>query len=359
MIYFKELTARDISFLKDDTTLYISDFRSLGESFDYEIPSMWKYENLLPWIVQAGLCTVNEYASFIKYELSENTKNITCKAADMSPKVSVMTRLAKEDLLKNLKRIWVAVPHPEIDVWAQANNMDLNYKYEDFIILNNKFVLKEIFKDNTPAWQEISDWEDLLSKWGSKKYVIKRAQGSGGYTVFFPESDVPPTKLKSLYEEGQSIWYAEEIVNGQPMSVQCLKQGDDIFVFGFAEQKILNKSEFNGARLIKLSDLQNNTYLLNKVENSINKLKKHIHDYEGFFGIDFLYDETNSTYNVLEANIRLTAMTIPTLIANAKGFVDAEFYEDYEENSDTQTKYFLTYDKPWNTWDMLSLIKNN
>ena len=50
----------DISELNDAKSLYTIDFRSISENTDYEIPAMWKYENLTPWLTEGKFVTVNE-----------------------------------------------------------------------------------------------------------------------------------------------------------------------------------------------------------------------------------------------------------------------------------------------------------
>ena len=59
-IEINKLTPQKCKVLQNSKAIYICDFRALGESFDHEIPAMWKYENIAPWILHDRYVTVNE-----------------------------------------------------------------------------------------------------------------------------------------------------------------------------------------------------------------------------------------------------------------------------------------------------------
>jgi len=61
------LTPQDIESLHDPKALYILDYRALGESMDYDIPAMRKYENLAPRILTNQHVLVNEHAAELNY----------------------------------------------------------------------------------------------------------------------------------------------------------------------------------------------------------------------------------------------------------------------------------------------------
>lgn len=354
MIDFKKICANDIKELMDLNTIYISDFRSLGESFFYDIPSMWKYENLLPWIVKNGYCSINENVQVLKPS-NDNIQYILCKKDKDSTK-SIVKRIPNNFSFLNIKKIWTAVPHPEIDILAKEKKLELNYSYSDFLILNDKIKCKILLKDLTPEWFPIMSWIDLLNFWEKKEYVIKRKNGSGGYTVFFPNEDTPPTKLSELFNEDKDSWYAEKITNGKPMSVQCYKHNQDVIIFGIAEQIIENKSEFIGAKLMPLTAIQKFKGLSMNLQNTLEKLSDHLSSYNGFLGIDFLYDNVLESFSFLESNIRLTAVSVPTLLFNNTNNKSALFYEDYKEIYKKPDKLLL-YDDYWDCWDVLKFMK--
>ncbi|MCX6730065.1 MAG: hypothetical protein NT058_01015 [Candidatus Portnoybacteria bacterium] len=63
----KKLKSKDINFLQNKKALYVSDFRAISESMDYKIPTMWKYENLFPWILNNQNVVVNEDGNNLNY----------------------------------------------------------------------------------------------------------------------------------------------------------------------------------------------------------------------------------------------------------------------------------------------------
>lgn len=66
-INYFPLTADQIPFLNNQKALFLLDYRILGESLEYEIPSMRKYENLLPWILINQNIAVNQYSKELHY----------------------------------------------------------------------------------------------------------------------------------------------------------------------------------------------------------------------------------------------------------------------------------------------------
>jgi hypothetical protein len=71
-ISIQPIVPEQIPFLYQQNALFILDYRSLSESFDYEIPSMWKYENLAPWILNGQTILVNQNSSLLHYENNNN-----------------------------------------------------------------------------------------------------------------------------------------------------------------------------------------------------------------------------------------------------------------------------------------------
>jgi S-adenosylmethionine/arginine decarboxylase-like enzyme len=319
-ITIKKIKPEDIDFLQDEETLYTSDFRSIGESTNYLIPAMWKYENLMGWILQGKNLVVNNDSKKIKYPFKNNFIKIS-KGKD--PRISIYKKIPK--LSRNIKKLWVAIPHPEADIFAKKNNLQINYTYSDFLLRNNKIKQKKLLRNLTPDWKIITNND--FSEFKNSKGFAKRKFGSGGFTVF----DVKElNKHNNLINSGE--WYFENFIRGKPYSIQCyIDKNQRVTIFGLSEQIIANGKNFIGSKILKLNKLNNCLFAL---KDAIKKLKPLLINYAGFFGIDFIVNKTS--VSILEANIRMTAATIPTLVTNMCACDNAIYCEDVNkyENED-------------------------
>ena len=337
MIIKKKIKPEDIAFLQDKKTLYISDFRAISESMDYEIPTMWKYENLFPWILSNQSVAINEDSGILNYF---NKNNFILASKDKDPRKSIFERMGDEKIFKEFISLFVAIPHPQADVLAERNGFKLNYNYPEFLRKNDKFTQKELFEELTPEWRKLKSFEDidfLLSK--KRRGFIKRRQGSGGFTVFDIFKVKDDKNFKILFDNNPLDWYFEDYIKGNSFSIQCVKNNDEIIIFGFSEQQIIDGRYFVGSKILPLDNISDT--LLEKLKEGINKLNPLLDKYDGFFGIDFIIDDKNNP-QILEANIRLTAATIPTLIVNTLGHNSAIFMEDAESNITKDNDLILT-----------------
>ncbi len=338
MIIVKNLKPKEISFLQLKNTLYVSDLRAIGESMEYEIPSMWKYENLLPWILIDKDVAINENGLDLKYIFNNR---LLVMPTGNSAKKSIFEKLASRSL-PSIRRIWVAVPHPAADEFAEKHNLKLNYSYSEFLDKNDKFKQKKLLARLTPKWKIIDSY-GTFEKLTAKRGFVKRRHGSGGYTVFDINLAKRDANFLKLFNQNPGDWFFEEFVEGKPHSIQCLVENNkDITIFGFSEQKILNAKNFFGSDIIPLKNLQKSILL--QLSKGIIKLKPLLNNYKGFFGIDFIIDKKNKVY-ILEANIRLTAATIPTLLTNMVGSVSSAYTEDATSKNTKSEDVVLTIDK--------------
>lgn len=343
----KKLKIKDIGFLNEDKTIYSVDFRAISENMEYEIDAMWKYENLSPWIVKNRYVTVNEVYEDINY-MNDNNYLVLNKGANS--KISVYKRL-EEQLPKDAKNLWVAIPHPDADVLAKGNELDINYKYEDFIRLNNKITQKELFGELTPEWeilQSTDDLENLGSKY--ENGFIKREEGSGGYTVFKLGDVEGDENFKNLLNSGR--WYVEQRAKGIPHSIQCVKNGDEVTIFGYTEQIIEDDKYFYGSNIKNLEELPIKTE--QELNTALKQLEPLIESYNGFFGIDYFQD-IGGSISILEVNVRLTAATIPTLLNNETGDGGSIYKEDVPQGDMKDDDIILTIDDVDNLVDTLKL----
>ncbi len=178
----------------------------------------------------------------------------------------------------------------------------------------------------TPAWKEIA----VGSMSDSQYPVIKRADGSGGWGVFITEKQKEKS-LPGAYERfPTSTWFAEEFIDGECMSVQIYKEADTYIVFGFGEQIIENQRNFVGAKA-KLIDSVVTRYpwIKDKIEETIQHLDILIDTYAGFMGIDFILKPEEQSISILEANVRMTSVSITMLLANEKN-IEATLFEGYK-----------------------------
>lgn len=329
-IKFIELIPSDIPILCEDTTLYSLDFRAISENMDYEIPTMFKYENLLSWILQEKAVLVNEFCHKISHK-KKNKRLIVPSVAD--PRISLYQRFLYSPPPIHCHKIFAGIPHPDADELALRLGAAINCSYQNFQNMNDKIRQKKLFAEQTPNWFPIDASEhkqkDFLGKY------LKRQYGSGGYSIYSPNE-----VSQNLYNiKGEHNWYAEDICSGLSCSIQVYKgTHDEYIVFGFSEQIIEGEKHFSGARLKRIELLgPQHRKQLSKI---ISKCASLLEQYNGFFGIDFIID-TNNEIQALEMNVRMTAVTIPTLLFNEHHAQEMLFLEDADLHSACGT--VLTY----------------
>jgi len=336
-----------INFLRTADSLYACDFRAISESMEYEISAMWKYENLLPWIVSSQVVVVNEDSVGLKY-FSRSKLIVLPKTNDS--RISVFKRYEQG---LDIKRLWVAIPHPDADKFAADHDLELNYSYSDFLIRNNKLRQKSLVGDKTPKWVLVESKEHI-NELAKRKGFFKRTLGSGGFTVFDSGGVLTDKNFLKLYENDQKNWYFEDFVDGKSFSIQCYKykQEDKVYLFGYSEQQLVEGKYFIGSHMLKLDQLRSNAF--DQLERIVIDLGSVLKGYEGFFGIDFIVDPAGKV-NFLEANVRLTAATIPTLLFNKTNSTSAEYKEDLSVSELKDTDIILALDKINNNADVLRL----
>ncbi len=345
------LVPEQIPFLHQGNTLFILDYRALWESFDYEIPSMWKYENLAPWILKEQTILVNQNSSLLYYENNNNL--VTINTWD-SAKISLIERAEKSWILQNISfdRIFAFIPHPAIDEFCQKYNKKLSYTYKDFVILNDKIQQKKAVT-YTPKRHLIKDFNELQAIPDKHNFYVKRGIWSGWFTVFKLDTLEWNEKFRDLLNTSDER-YLEEKEYGECMSIQLCKTDNECVVFWLTKQYIKEEKEFCWAEIININILSKNSFLREKLHTCISNLcEKLLSSYTGFFGIDFIYDEQNQTFWFLEWNIRLTAMTIPTLIHN-KNSLQHIFKEDIDKESLKESDLILWYDTAYECCDVLT-----
>ena len=119
-------------------------------------------------------------------------------------------------------------------------------------------------------------------------------------------------------------WYYEVEAHGAPHSVQIYKHGSEYTLYGFSKQ-YMDGTHFVGAKILDIKAVMEDR-LYNFVTETCRRIDSLIHSYTGFFGIDLMISK--DSLDVLECNIRLTAATLPTLLANA---ISAYRYVEYFE----------------------------
>lgn len=330
MITFKALKPSEIDFLQKGHALYSVDFRAIGESLDLEIVDMWKYENLMPWVLTNKHVATNELSCALQYSSSNSLLEIPMAEKATS---SVYQRLSSAKIPENVSELWVAIPHPDADRFATDHNLNINYSYSDFKKNNDKIVQKELLGHQTPIWSKI-DAEGVDESYLKRDVYFKRQFGSGGYTLHRSAEFNTVEEMKDkIFNDGFSLWFVEDAVQGIPSSIQVAKSKSlGTVIFGYSQQKIIDNKHFAGSEMMSLDSIT--PEVKEQLISGIEKLHPLIENYEGFFGIDFMLN--GSTISILEANIRLTAATIPTLMMNEKDKDHSEYFEDYAVSDLTQ-----------------------
>lgn len=346
------LTYKDIPFLQDEDVVYAFDLRGTTPSFDMKIPDFWKYENIMPWILRGKLVAVNENHVKIKY--GNDNLLLVCKK-NKDPRVSLFERLPKNTHGRRVVALWVGVPHPDADVLAKQNQWRINYTFPNFLQYNNKFLQKEIFTDSSPQWQKVQSVPEVQSYRFQRNghWLLKCSRGSGGWQVL-DLNQADDTAIDEAYAK-TSQWYVEWWVQGGVYSIQCLKLAgeENTTIFGFVQQKMDSTTHFIGGRILPLTALDKSVF--NQLKKAISKLQPFLHNYEGFFGIDFIINEPQVF--VLEANVRMTAMTVPVLVANQQYGGMADFFEDIDRAEAGNKDTIITEDLVRKKVDVLTSIR--
>ncbi|MFA7169732.1 MAG: S-adenosylmethionine decarboxylase [Candidatus Paceibacterota bacterium] len=354
MILKQTIKPKEIKFLQDKQALYVFDFRALGESMDYDIPAMWKYENLMPWIIERGYAVVNELHKEIHYP-SENKLLVVRKGKDA--RISVARKLRKKKISAGIKSLWVAAPHPDADQLAEQKNMTINYTYSDFLFRNDKIKQKGLLKKMTPAWKIVRNKKELdILRKNRKAGFIKRKLGSGGYTVFDIGKIAGNEGFVRLFLQASDEWYFEEFAKGETYSVQCLidKESDDVIVFGYSKQHMAEGKCFIGSEILSLESLEDDIFV--QLKKGIKLMSPLLNNYVGFFGIDFIVGKEGRV-DILEFNIRTTAVTVPTLLSNNTGS-HAFYEEDLPMDKIKNEDIILTEDSDSKCVDIFRLYPN-
>ncbi|MDP2628923.1 MAG: hypothetical protein Q8P15_03435, partial [Nanoarchaeota archaeon] len=176
-IKYQKLTPSEIGDFQDEDTLYTFDFRALGEELFMDIPEMKKYENLVKWVAKKTPHVTNESGDL-------NESGIQLKH-DLLSKTTIYSRLRNAKLGSNIKKLWVAVPHPDSDLLALEKNLEVNYTHFLFEKLNDKLSQKRFLEDLSPKYIEINSFlklKDILKK--DNRFFLKKRHGSGSFTSY-------------------------------------------------------------------------------------------------------------------------------------------------------------------------------
>ena len=326
-----KLTVNDVAELNNANTLYIVDFRATGESLSHEIDSMFIYENLSQWLLRTSPISSNGYYAVNSAQLQRGDLGSTALVAPPAaqPSASVIARLPHHPAA--VHSLWAGIPHPAIDTYAHANNLTVNYTYPNFLHYNNKLAQKHALGSLSPDYFAITAQADLDRALSMQHGgFIKSAIGAGGFSVYNIATSAATIRSNAQrIIHGEHAWYYEAHASGTPHSVQIYKQGSHYTLFGYAKQHI-EGTQYTGARLLPIDALP--VSVATAAEATCKQMDEFLSGYNGFFGIDIMVD--GSAVTVLELNVRLTATTIPTLLANAMG---AHTAVDYLEEISTTT----------------------
>ena len=324
-IEWRPLKSHEISLLQSPESLYVFDLRGTNVLTSIKIPDFWKYENIFPWILQNQHVVVNEDYARLTY--SNSNRYVIARKNDY-PRISLMERL-DSTILRDFSAIWMGIPNSAADLLAQKNNIPISFSFTDFQDYNDKYKQKELFGDLTPDWKKVHS-ESAATSYLAKdsSWFLKRRHGSGGWHVLNLAS-ITLEDIRLAFSRSTD-WFVEKKVVGKVYSIQCLRLPNEnkTFVFGLVNQLIEEGTHFIGGRILPMSDMEN--HLREQIEQAINKLEGLLKNYEGFYGIDFIVDDAKQLC-VLEANVRMTAMTIPVLVANNLN-KHLDFLEDIKKN---------------------------
>lgn len=326
-IHFAKLTLDDIPFLHEDHTLISVDFRATGESLSLPIPAMFKYENLSQWLVSTRLPGTSAVVVNNAIELSDKqlkgAQMVTVDLADTEV-TSVYDRLGNPP--EGIKYLWVAVPHPAADAYARRHKLAISNTYDDFLRLNDKLAQKEYLGTFAPEHRLFTSDAEFRAALKKPTGFVKHRHGAGGYKVVPPDRTARQDYATQLGSDADyREWYEEEAAAGEPYSVQAVRDGNGkITIFGYTKQMV-EGTIYVGGEVYNLSDMPD--VVRRQLEQVTVGIQPFLKGYRGFFGIDFMLQPDQSLL-VLELNVRMTAITIPTLLGNDTGTNSSVSYQE-------------------------------
>jgi len=314
-IHFENLRISDIPSLNSSETLYTFDPRILLDECLGKHRYIVSCENLLTNALKDRYIAVNQYA--VKHTDSTRNQLITAIISG-DPRISIYTRLNGMELPNEIRKLYVAIPHPEADKIAFEKAWEINYSFADFLEYNNKISQKELLGDLTPDWERIDPHCYCFDE--TENCYFKREVGAGGYATFHASNR---TGMKLPSRKYPARWYKEKEVDGKPCSVQIYRHSIHQYtVFGYSEMKIIFKKNYAGGRMKKVECIP--LFLREVIASALERLDPLLKDYTGFLGLDFM--EEDKKIQVLEANVRVTMATFATLQLNEGFLQELDFY---------------------------------
>lgn len=314
-IEYFNINSSDIPELQDRETLYTFDSRSILDECLGKHRYIVSCENMLTNILKGQHIAVNQYA-FKHTDPERNQTLIVPITGD--PRISLYRRLKNLILPDEIKKLYVAIPHPEADLITLKKSWKINCNYLDFLTYNNKIEQKIRLGDLTPTW-EIIDPETYSFDERENCY-FKREIGAGGYATFHTSDR---SGMKLAIQKYPARWFREVIAEGEPRSLQILRcYPGKYIIFGYSEMKILFKKNYAGGIMKKIAYLPE--FLKEDIGCALERLDPLFENYHGFMGLDFI--ENGRKMKVLEANIRVTMATFATLRLNESTDKEQGFY---------------------------------
>lgn len=322
-----QLGLEDIREFRDPATLYIADFRAISDSLTEDSHWVRYYENMLLPLVEAGFAIHNE-AALVQFTKNPQVEYVTVPSSRVVQQ-SLASRLQAGSNWPGVRRIWAAVPHPELDALATENQFQLNYSHLDFRQFNDKITQKQTVPAAlTPGWRIE---ESLLE--ASAGCFLKRRFGCGGLEVWAPEHthNLDGREYRVLVQEDPHNWYEEQAITGKAYSAALYTLGNETVLFGWSEQLFSEKAVTSclGGKLYAADTMPDEVHAA--LAACVEALRERLlASYQGFWGIDFMLEQGTDQFYFLEANVRFTTLTGPHLLREKAHKKTALFQEGVE-----------------------------
>ena len=317
------LQPHQIKELRNPRTLYLVDFRAISSSISQNSFWVYYYENMVLPVIEKGWAVMNEGA-LPEYTTAPGVTYITADAPEKTL-TPLAYRLSTFKNWDDIDQIWTAIPHPAIDALATEKGKKLNYGFEAYRRNNDKLTQKRCLPPElTPAWKEgVHD--------AAPGYLLKHRFGCGGLEVWHPDHthNLDGVSFSNLVQQNPDGWYQEKLITGISCSASLYTEGDDTIIFGWSKLIFPQRAPLSclGGRLYDPAFLAPN--LLSKLKRCITALQEGVlENYQGFWGIDFMIEVSTQEFYFLEANVRLTTLTVPHLILGKLGLAEGIFQED-------------------------------
>jgi|GEM_PF-2515610 len=334
--------------LRNARTLFAVDFRACSSAVSENSWWVSYYENMLLPVIEKGWAVMNQEALPLYKEVPGVEYVVASHSSELLKPLA--QRLQEFSQWDAIDEIWAGVAHPALDALAAEKGKLLSYSFPDYRKNNDKILQKLSIPSNlTPAWKRGVHQ-------AAKGFLLKNSFGCGGLEVWHPDQthNLDGVPFTQVVKENEG-WYQEQFIQGVSCSASLYSNGSDTIIFGWSELLFSETSSLSclGGKLHDVATLE--SYILKPLTICIDALKEGpLKNYQGFWGIDFIVENGTRDFYFLEANVRLTTLTVPQLLLGKLNATEGVFHEDLVEVQ--KYEIVTNYDAGTKKYDVLTVL---